>query len=206
MILFVQTECTPQTYLVDAGGGTIGLVRPIPVCDGAIVKGASAPEEHRVVRVRGCSDAAESPSCRESIEDWQLEMRCGTHMPEWRVLFTFSTVSVGSSAIESASRFLLGPQGDAAFQTNIFCVKYFRLGYCEHEGGESKPSSMRCEATGDLGRLVLTGNKATRRIGDKCEVVATIDSDLERRTILKDVFGVDTDNMEIREERPSCSS
>lgn len=206
MVLFVQTSCSPLVYLVDAGGGTVGLVEPIPMYDGAIVQGASAPEEHRLVRTASISSIAEPSSNCKPAYDWRLEMRCGAHMPKWRVLFTFSTQPVDSTAIELANRLLMSPQGDTTFQNDIFCVKYFRLKSLEPRCGEEKRRPGRCDsAIEDLGRLVLTGNKATRRIGDKCEVVSTIKTELERRAVLNEVFGVKIESSEIHEELRLCS-
>jgi len=198
MVLFVQTPCSPQVYLVDAGGGTVGLVKPIPMCDGEIVQGASMPEEHRLVRIPRLSSVTELPS---RCNDWKLEIRCGTHIPVWRVLFTFSSQPVDSTAIEVANQLLLGPQGDPTFRDDIFCVKYFRLDFGESESRAED----HCETAEDFGRLVLTGGKVTRRIGDRCEVLSTLRTEEDRRTALNDVFGVKIDFSKTFERHPLCS-
>jgi len=205
MVLFVQTPYSPQVYLVDAGGGTVGLVKPIPMCDDAIVRGASTPEEHRLVQTASPSSAvvcAEQSPSRTPTDHWQLEIRCGMHIPEWRVLFTFSSQPVDSTTIEAANQLLVGPQGDAAFQNDVFCVKYFRLDLDEPDRMARK---VCWPWSGELGRMVLTGGKVTRRIGDRCEVVSTVKTDSERRTVLNDVFGVRLDFSRDAEEHPMWS-
>jgi len=49
MLLFVQPEDgSNATYVVDAGFGLNGPVRPIPLVEGAVVMGVSPAEMHRL--------------------------------------------------------------------------------------------------------------------------------------------------------------
>ena len=51
MVVFVQpTEGSNTTYFVDASGGGSGLVRPLPLLDGAEVMGTSPTERHSLIK------------------------------------------------------------------------------------------------------------------------------------------------------------
>ena len=184
MFLLVQVNSSPGTYVVDAGGGPFGPVNPILLQDGEVSMGSAPPEEFRVTRLH-CEDPGNSLP-------WAMEMRCGEYMPEWRTLFRFGNEPAAPSEIETMNLMLTQRKESKTFWNDVFCVSYFVV----DEG--STTSSGSCVEKGlsltspdkNMGKLVLTGGKVTRRIGDKLELVTEVKTELDRISVLRSLFGV----------------
>lgn len=190
MVIIVQllsrslASSNPDTYIVDVGFGGFGPARPIPLIEGAQVKGTALPEEHRLVRgrhrlsslepiPRNESNGAGEENNQDPELEWRLEHRCGTFQPEWRVVYQFSLKESFQGDRESMAFATAGRPGIGPFWANVVAIAHFVVGNDD-----------------DLGRLVLFGRRLDRRIGDKSEKVTEFKSEVERIRALREYFGI----------------
>ncbi len=186
MFLFVQTDLSPETFIVDCGGGPTGPVSTMVLRDGEVLSGAAPPEEFRIVH----RPPLESPPANETNFEWMMEIRCGSFMPTWRVLFRFSFEPASTEEIESMNRFLTQRKESKMFWNDVFCVGYF---FVDKSIKMSDPAALDAH----LGKLVLTGGKVSRRIGDDIETLKAVETEKERVEALKEYFGVVIDEEDI---------
>ncbi|KAF5372380.1 hypothetical protein D9615_009311 [Tricholomella constricta] len=150
MVVFVQPyKGSNETYLVDVGFGSTGLVRPILLSDreGNTVMGTTAMEKHRLRRgvhpssslgrdfylppqtlildIYFCPDVAGALTSRADYL-WTLEL-ChtrsdGTPLP-WRLLYTFAENECFPIDAENAS-LVISTKPEGIFWHNLLCIKY----------------------------------------------------------------------------------
>ncbi|KLO17974.1 cysteine proteinase [Schizopora paradoxa] len=186
MFLFVQTDLSPETFIVDCGGGPTGPVGTMILRDGEVLSGTAPPEEFRIVH----RPPLEPPPANETNFEWMMEMRCGSFMPTWRVLFRFSFEPASTEEIESMNRFLTQRKESKMFWNDVFCVSYF---FVDKTVKMSDPAAMEAH----LGKLVLTGGKVSRRIGDNIEMLKEVKTERERVQALEEYFGVVIDEEDV---------
>jgi arylamine N-acetyltransferase len=172
MILFVNPSDSQSTYLIDVAFGARCLARPIKVEAGEMVKGSAAPEEHRLIRLAHPNSAIEA-------EDWALQMRCGSMIPDWVVQYQFSINEFFPEDHEALS-FALCKRPNRTFGVDILAVKCFHV---EGEGNDGR--------IGDLGRLSLALGRVKRVIGDQSSIIRECSTELERIQALRELFGID---------------
>ena len=76
------------------------------------------------------------------------------------------------------------------FWNDVFCVSYF---FVDKSIKMSDPAALEAH----LGKLVLTGGKVSRRIGDTIEMLKEVETERERVQALKDYFGVVIDEEDV---------
>ena len=131
MVLILQLDASPETYLADVGFGGSGLVRPIPLIEGVEVQGAAPPEVHRLVRGKHPMSSldAEDPIW-DPVAEWWLEVN---HQPawqpaDWRVLYQFTSMECFEEDREQqnfavSQRHIPG----VPFYSDLMCVKHFEV-------------------------------------------------------------------------------
>ncbi|KAJ6611707.1 hypothetical protein B0H10DRAFT_1809026, partial [Mycena sp. CBHHK59/15] len=177
-VLFVQPSPSgTETYVVDVGWGAAGLVRPILLSDSPsnVIPGACPPEEHRLTRRPHPSSSIEAPPT-----DWRLEMRCGTHQPDWRVVFAFSEAGFYPADFNvcmylGAQRPAAGPLWGNPFIAEVLCVRHFLVD----------------TEKGHIGRYVLARDRVKRQVGETSEVMRILKTEYERAAALREIFGVE---------------
>ena len=228
MVLFVQLDdkfdesktasSFPATYIVDVGYGHHALARPILLEEGIVVRGSAPPEEHRLVRDHHPEFSLESShaqagghaSASDLGLEWRLEFRCGSHQPNWHVLYQFSTAEAYGVDYD-AQNFAISQRHSAGpFWVTVICVKQF---FVEHEDvppvatraqksasahDSDKSDEYKFSADSSIGRFILNGTRIDRRIGDRSETIAVVHSDLERIKALKNWFGIDLSEDDVR--------
>ncbi|KAF5372332.1 hypothetical protein D9615_009289 [Tricholomella constricta] len=205
MVVFVQPfKGSNETYLVDVGFGSTGLVRPILLSDteGNTVMGTTATEKHRLRRGVHPSSSLEIAGASPSRADylWTLEL-ChtksdGTSLP-WRLLYTFGENECFPIDAENAS-LVISTKPEGIFWNNLLCIKYELLDDVDpsDEEARAKAEAERRQvpehvASTLMFKYVMFGREVRRNIGSSSVTIRTLGSDLERIRVLKEVFGLD---------------
>jgi arylamine N-acetyltransferase len=166
-----------QLYLADVGFGGIfgvsGLVRPIPLINGATVAGSAAPECHRII-VAGHPSSAISLSDEVLPKDWMLQANRDPANEEWRTLFHFSLACELFELDVECQSFSVSNHNESPLVSRLFCIKVFEV--------EDDPET--------LGRISLIGDRLVRRIGMKSEEVCSFTTESERVAALKEHCGI----------------
>jgi len=182
MSILVQLD-NNLVYLVDVGFGGSGLVRPVLLEDGQVVPGSASPEEHRIIHFT-------HPQAGLVQSEWGLQQRCGTHQPDWTLLYVFRVVETFPEDWVAYSQWL-SAHPVPLFRENVIAVKFFLV----------DPDNDCPEAP--IGRLAMAGrlgmapNRVQRRVGDTSVTIKEFTTERERVKILKEDFGIFVDEDEI---------
>ncbi|KAJ7590322.1 hypothetical protein C8J56DRAFT_937321 [Mycena floridula] len=207
-LLLVQPSLDDKTtYIVDVGYGGPGLTRPILLSDSPdnMVMGATLTQWHRVTRgVREDSSLESGQGNLGSHVEWHLEMlkhKTPTEEPSWQILYIFAENEFYPVDIAAGSFYESMKIG--RFMSTILCTKIFVLDeeqrnmVAQQINDFPKSSIQRTatlsDATKMFGRLTLFGTKITKIIGTSTELVATLETEEERRIVLKDIFDINID-------------
>lgn len=136
LLLVTPVDTEETTYLVDVGFGSNVPVRPIQLKDGETVKGASFPEQHRVVQAVLPNSAVDWENAGLP-PSWTLERRWNGDQP-WETMYHFTLEEVFPQDTEDMSLAVSMRQA-GIFWPNVIAVAHFE------EGDE-------------IGRLVLEQN------------------------------------------------
>ncbi|KAL0568122.1 hypothetical protein V5O48_013873 [Marasmius crinis-equi] len=206
MVLFVQpSEGDKTTYLVDAGFGGGGLVRPILLAEDAVVLGTTPTEKHRLKRgphpesvlgkLKPPSSSIELSITPSTIEDpaalsWRLEVQRDRKDPSappapWRALFTFSETEYFQSDFELSSFYVSTHPDGSPFLQNVLCVKYFYVD----------------DRKEDLGLMFLYRDEVKQHTGTTSQEVAKIKTEEERIQKIREFYGIDIDDAAIEHIR-----
>ena len=175
------------TYLVDVGFGGTGLARPILLRTGQTVPGCAPPEEHRLVRGMHPESSLEVD---ESSQDWLLQYRCGSHQPDWTVMYLFKESESFPDDWVAYSQWLSAHPPEI-FQNNVVCIRYFAIDHDTKVEEAKRPGI-------SLGRLVMMGRRVQKRIGDQSQTVREFSTERERVHVLKEDFGIMVDDDEVQ--------
>ncbi|KIJ53376.1 hypothetical protein M422DRAFT_43051 [Sphaerobolus stellatus SS14] len=182
MAVLVQLpDNTP--YLVDVGFGGNGIVRPIPLQDGAIVPGGASPEEHRLTRFAHPQSSL-NPS--DASLDWALQYRCPGPQAEWATLYIFKLTEMIEGDWVAYAQWLSAHPPPICGE-NVLCVRYFLADPLNNPDAPDAP----------IGRMTMVGNKTHRRVGDTSVPQKEFSTEEERVRILKEDFGIHVGEEEI---------
>ncbi|KAF8066538.1 arylamine N-acetyltransferase 1 [Lyophyllum atratum] len=205
MVIFVQPfEGSNQTYLVDVGFGSTGLVWPILLSDAGdnIVTGTTPSEKHRLRRDTHPSTSLDITGASSSRADyvWNLEVchsKSGNADAPWQLLYSFSENECFPVDAENAS-FVVSKKPEGIFWHNVLCVKSAFLDDLDPSDDQAKAqaeaeySRHPEEVAGTfMFRYVMMGREVRRNIGGSSVVIRNLGSDLERIRALGEIFGLD---------------
>ncbi|TEB30744.1 cysteine proteinase [Coprinellus micaceus] len=197
MVIFVQPDdSSNETYVVDVGFGSGGLVRPIPLVQGdeSITQGIGPAEWHRLDK-KPMPGSALATSLDESSQPgqdlWALHIYTGKREDlagqgegQWRQMYAFSELEFFPVDAVDGS-FVVEKSTEGFFAMNICAVKVFS------EEASASQESGGCLSSPRLYRKVLFGNEVKKYSGDgQVEVLRTFNTERERLEALREVFGV----------------
>jgi arylamine N-acetyltransferase len=219
MVIFVQPDdSSNETYVVDVGFGSGGLVRPIPLVQGdeSITQGIGPAEWHRL-------DKKPMPGSALGVCIYLYSL---TFCVNGRNLTGFAATSLDESSqpgqdlwalhIYTGKREDLAGQGegqwrqmyafseleffpvdavDGSFVVEKSTEGFFAMNICAvkvfSEEASASQESGGCLSSPRLYRKVLFGNEVKKYSGDgQVEVLRTFNTERERLEALREVFGV----------------
>ncbi|KAK1235610.1 hypothetical protein PQX77_001163 [Marasmius sp. AFHP31] len=178
LVLFVQPfegKGEKTTYLVDAGFGGGGLVRPILLEDGATVAGGTSSETFRLSK----GPHPKSVLDNSATLSWRFEVQhqrdpSGPPTP-WKVLYSFSETEFFQSDCEQSSYFVATHPNGSSFLQQVVCVKYVYLD----------------DQKEDLGYTTLWRDHMRQHSGAQTKDLPEIKTEEERLERIREFYGID---------------
>ncbi|KAF7289714.1 Arylamine n-acetyltransferase 1 [Mycena indigotica] len=195
MVLFVQpTAGSNATFVVDTASA---LVRPIPLCDGAEVPGATPTERFRLRRAaRPEASLRTSPDAiAPAPAEWWLEHiqdAKDTGMPPTtRVMYSFIEDEFFETERAAGNATVLAATG-GIFAETVVCSKYFFLTDEEAKSiGQIQAEQEGPAHAGEhLGKLAMGGNVVRKHVGLQTTLVKELENEADRVDALRECFGI----------------
>ncbi|KAF8652501.1 hypothetical protein AX16_004374 [Volvariella volvacea WC 439] len=174
-------KASNETYVVDVGFGSHGLIRPILLADTEEgVMGVSESERHRLKRSMGVGDLSTSMrrdgSDEPPLSSWDLQFRYSND--EWRTLYTFTETEF---FLRDYMRLNAGicHAPSTLFWNNVLAVRYVDA------------SNFKSESESEMERIILLGNEV-KAYGE----TRVLRDEIERIQVLKEEFRIDVGAVE----------
>ncbi|EAU86607.2 hypothetical protein CC1G_07803 [Coprinopsis cinerea okayama7 len=196
-ILFVQPiPNSNETFIADVGFGSLNFARPVPLREGAVVRGAFDGEWQRLVRGVNHDSAVENAN-DSPHRRWHLEViryprgAVVDETKKWKRFYSFTEEEFSVGDYEDASFLVSQRPGKGIFWNMLLCGKAFVDDDDDDDDGEEGDSNSTPSANStNYYRLFLVNDEVKRYDKKGVRVVRVVRGESERLDVLREVFGV----------------